>query len=106
MADLFTYLPLSKANPGSVEFRQKLQLASWMSLWPLKLEKYRYPNSMLHSWLRMVDMDLPSALLEYLTRWDTNSVLHTGSLMESHRLVISLVYRGQRLIQINHSVSP
>ncbi|KAF9464993.1 alcohol dehydrogenase IV [Collybia nuda] len=40
MADLFTYLPLSKANPSSVEIRQKLQLASWMSLWPLKLEKY------------------------------------------------------------------
>ncbi|EJD52735.1 alcohol dehydrogenase IV [Auricularia subglabra TFB-10046 SS5] len=38
--DLFTYLPQSKADPQDVAVRQKLQLASWMSLWPLKLEKY------------------------------------------------------------------
>jgi len=41
MADLFTYLPKSKADPTSVEIRQRLQVASWMSLWPMKLEKYR-----------------------------------------------------------------
>ena len=41
LADLFTYLPLSKANPHDIEARQKLQVASWMSLWPLKFEKYR-----------------------------------------------------------------
>jgi len=40
MADLFKYLPESQANPGSVEIRQRLQLASWMSLWPTKLETY------------------------------------------------------------------
>ncbi|RDB25420.1 Alcohol dehydrogenase 2 [Hypsizygus marmoreus] len=40
LADLFTYLPQSKANPQDVDIRQKLQVASWMSLWPLKLEKY------------------------------------------------------------------
>lgn len=40
LADLFKYLPLSKANPEDVEVRQKLQLASWMSLWPAKREKY------------------------------------------------------------------
>ncbi|KAF7971874.1 hypothetical protein HWV62_19755 [Athelia sp. TMB] len=40
IADLFLYLPASKANPEDVEIRQKLQLASWMSLWPLKQEKY------------------------------------------------------------------
>ncbi|KAH7874730.1 alcohol dehydrogenase IV [Lentinula edodes] len=40
LADLFKYLPESKADPTSVEIRQKLQIASWMSLWPLKLEKY------------------------------------------------------------------
>jgi len=40
LADLFKYLPQSKANPQSIEIRQKLQLASWMSLWPIKLEKY------------------------------------------------------------------
>ena len=26
------------ADPGSVEVRQKLQIASWMSLWPLRQE--------------------------------------------------------------------
>lgn len=40
LADLFTYLPQSKANPQAIDIRQKLQLASWMSLWPLKLETY------------------------------------------------------------------
>ncbi|KAK0226014.1 alcohol dehydrogenase IV [Armillaria fumosa] len=40
IADLFTYLPASKANPQDVTVRQRLQIASWMSLWPLKLERY------------------------------------------------------------------
>ncbi|KAJ3790825.1 alcohol dehydrogenase IV [Lentinula aff. detonsa] len=40
LADLFKYLPESKANPKSVEIRQKLQIASWMSLWPIKFGKY------------------------------------------------------------------
>ncbi|KAI0745044.1 alcohol dehydrogenase IV [Earliella scabrosa] len=40
LADLFTYLPKSKADPTDIEARQKLQIASWMSLWPLRLEKY------------------------------------------------------------------
>ncbi|KAI0318238.1 hypothetical protein OF83DRAFT_1117046 [Amylostereum chailletii] len=40
LRDLFTYLPKSKADPNDVEVRQKLQIASWMSLWPLKLEAY------------------------------------------------------------------
>lgn len=40
LADLFKYLPESKANPTDLAARQKLQLASWMSLWPLKLQKY------------------------------------------------------------------
>ncbi|EPS94150.1 hypothetical protein FOMPIDRAFT_1063307 [Fomitopsis schrenkii] len=40
LVDLFKYLPASKANPQAVDIRQKLQLASWMSLWPIKLEKY------------------------------------------------------------------
>jgi alcohol dehydrogenase class IV len=41
LRDLFEYLPLSKADPTNVTVRQKLQLASWMSLWPVKMEKYR-----------------------------------------------------------------
>ncbi|KAJ8079675.1 hypothetical protein PM082_011262 [Marasmius tenuissimus] len=40
IVDLFKYLPESKANPEAVDVRQKLQIASWMSLWPIKLEKY------------------------------------------------------------------
>ncbi|KAF4620435.1 hypothetical protein D9613_000745 [Agrocybe pediades] len=40
MADLFKYLPESKADPANIEARQRLQIASWMSLWPMKLEKY------------------------------------------------------------------
>ncbi|KAI0644566.1 iron-containing alcohol dehydrogenase [Trametes meyenii] len=40
LADLFKYLPESRANPKAIDVRQKLQIASWMSLWPLRLEKY------------------------------------------------------------------
>jgi len=40
LADLFKYLPLSKENPQAIDIRQKLQLASWMSLWPMTLERY------------------------------------------------------------------
>lgn len=40
--DLFTYLPKSKADPNNLEYRMKLQLASWMSLWPFMTEKYRF----------------------------------------------------------------
>ncbi|KAJ3508811.1 hypothetical protein NMY22_g16495 [Coprinellus aureogranulatus] len=40
LKDLFHYLPLSKKEPANVEYRQRLQIASWMSLWPMKLAKY------------------------------------------------------------------
>ena len=40
IAELFTYLPKSKANPQDVGVRQRLQVASWMSLWPIKNEKH------------------------------------------------------------------
>ncbi|KII92110.1 hypothetical protein PLICRDRAFT_36898 [Plicaturopsis crispa FD-325 SS-3] len=40
IADLFKYLPESKANPKAVDVRQKLQIASWQSLWPIRFEKY------------------------------------------------------------------
>ncbi|KAF8743985.1 hypothetical protein AX14_013387 [Amanita brunnescens Koide BX004] len=40
LADLFKYLPMSKASPDDVEIRQKLQLAAWMSLWPAKRDRY------------------------------------------------------------------
>ncbi|KAI0717292.1 iron-containing alcohol dehydrogenase [Cerioporus squamosus] len=40
IADLFKYLPISKANPQDIVARQKLQIASWMSLWPVKLSKF------------------------------------------------------------------
>jgi hypothetical protein len=44
LKDLFHYLPASKKDPTNVEYRQRLQIASWMSLWPMKLEKYRYAS--------------------------------------------------------------
>ncbi|KAI0270358.1 alcohol dehydrogenase IV [Russula aff. rugulosa BPL654] len=34
IVDLFKYLPQSKADPNDIHARQKLQVASWMSLWP------------------------------------------------------------------------
>ncbi|KAI0268682.1 hypothetical protein BC834DRAFT_820833 [Gloeopeniophorella convolvens] len=40
IADLFKYLPKSKADPSDVNVRQKLQIASWMSMWPVRIEKY------------------------------------------------------------------
>ncbi|KAI0344579.1 alcohol dehydrogenase IV [Trametopsis cervina] len=40
IADLFKYLPQSKANPQDIAIRQKLQLASWMSMWPVKFDRY------------------------------------------------------------------
>ncbi|KAI0063598.1 alcohol dehydrogenase IV [Artomyces pyxidatus] len=46
--DLFEYLPKSKANPQDVAVRQKLQLASWMSLFPMKIDKYA-PLGLSHS---------------------------------------------------------
>ncbi|EIW83160.1 Dehydroquinate synthase-like protein [Coniophora puteana RWD-64-598 SS2] len=39
LADLFKYLPESKANPKDLAARQKLQVAAWMSLWPIKTER-------------------------------------------------------------------
>ncbi|KAF8211613.1 alcohol dehydrogenase IV [Mycena galopus ATCC 62051] len=48
MADLFKYLPISKADPNNVEARQKLLIAAWMSLWPTKFEKYS-PLGMSHA---------------------------------------------------------
>ena len=41
IVDLFKYLPQSKADPNDVHARQKLQVASWMSLWPARLGQYR-----------------------------------------------------------------
>ncbi|OCB88945.1 alcohol dehydrogenase IV [Sanghuangporus baumii] len=35
---LFTCLPLSKSHPTDLIIRQKLQIAAWMSRWPLQLE--------------------------------------------------------------------
>jgi len=40
LSDLFKYLPKSKAQPGDLEVRQRLLIAAWLSLWPVKIEKY------------------------------------------------------------------
>ena len=42
IAELFTYLPKSKANPRDIDTRQRLQVAAWMSLWPLKGERHTH----------------------------------------------------------------
>ncbi|PAV19863.1 alcohol dehydrogenase IV [Pyrrhoderma noxium] len=50
LADLFEYLRKSKANPNDIEARQKLQVASWMSLWPLKLGEHVFaPHGLSHA---------------------------------------------------------
>ncbi|BFZ63914.1 hypothetical protein YB2330_005051 [Saitoella coloradoensis] len=38
LEDLFRYLPLSKANPENLEYRNALQVASAMSIFPLQME--------------------------------------------------------------------
>ncbi|KIJ67918.1 hypothetical protein HYDPIDRAFT_107456 [Hydnomerulius pinastri MD-312] len=48
LADLFKYLPESKAQPNALDVRQKLLIAAWMSLWPMKVEKYS-PLGLSHS---------------------------------------------------------
>jgi alcohol dehydrogenase class IV len=40
LSELARLLPASKAAPEDLAARQALQLAAWMSLWPLKMEKY------------------------------------------------------------------
>jgi hypothetical protein len=70
IADLFEYLPQCKSNPQSILVRQKLQLASWMSLWPLKLEKYRYHLFM--------PFRVPENL-NHAARWDSRTLLVTNS---------------------------
>jgi hypothetical protein len=66
ISDLFKYLPISKTSPGALDVRQKLQLASWMSLWPLKLEKYRCGPS---SWIfSLIEINAAA-------RWDSRTRL-------------------------------
>ena len=48
LADLFKYLPACKADPQDVEARQKLQIASWMSLWPVTLPKEHGASALSH----------------------------------------------------------
>jgi len=42
LKDLFQYLPECKANPESLEVRQRLQIAAWMSLFPNRIELNQY----------------------------------------------------------------
>lgn len=42
LRDLFKYLPECKANPESLEVRQRLQIAAWMSLFPNRIEVNQY----------------------------------------------------------------
>ena len=83
LADLFVNLPLSKANPEDVNVRQKLQIASWMSLWPQRFEKYRYGLAPTDSFMAHSQ----TALSASPTLWDTSSEQLTAFPMESHRYV-------------------
>lgn len=40
IADLFRFLALSKKDSEDIVARQRLQIASWMSLWPRKVERH------------------------------------------------------------------
>jgi len=42
IADLFHFLALSKRDSKDLVARQRLQVAAWMSLWPLKFERHSY----------------------------------------------------------------
>ncbi|THH32293.1 hypothetical protein EUX98_g1898 [Antrodiella citrinella] len=42
LKDLFYYLPACKAHPESLEIRQRLQIAAWMSLFPNRIELNKY----------------------------------------------------------------
>ncbi|TCD71618.1 hypothetical protein EIP91_007365 [Steccherinum ochraceum] len=42
LKDLFQYLPACKADPENLEVRQRLQIASWMSLYPNRIEVNKY----------------------------------------------------------------
>jgi hypothetical protein len=78
LADLFKYLPASKASPQDLIVRQKLQIASWMSLWPIKFEKYRY--ALTNLLMCKSSLDPPTVLSDYLTPSGTNWGLRTASL--------------------------
>jgi alcohol dehydrogenase class IV len=40
LAELYRLLPASKADPKDLPTRQAIQLASWMTLWPSKMDGY------------------------------------------------------------------
>ena len=52
---LFKYLPISKQNPGDTAARQKLQIAAWMSLWPVTLSKPVFVLTSPNSYIPFVD---------------------------------------------------
>ncbi|KAI6032979.1 alcohol dehydrogenase IV [Pisolithus orientalis] len=40
IGDLFAYLPLAQMDPNNLDMRQRLLIAAWMSLWPMRVEKH------------------------------------------------------------------
>ena len=81
LADLFRYLPETKKNPQALDVRQKLQIASWMSLWPIRFESYRWEHprpDYMRSCLRVI-----TVLQAYRMPWDTSWEPHTAYLMAS-----------------------
>lgn len=85
IADLFQYLPESKANPQALHVRQKLQIAAWMSLWPLKLEKYVYVHDIVLQEVSEADIGLITVRSVCRIHWGTSLALRMASHMELHR---------------------
>lgn len=84
IADLFTNLPKSKADPQDVAVRQKLQIASWMSIWPQTREKHTFAQTIYMDHRPSSNLPSPLAHLVSPTLSGTNSardmVYHTASL--------------------------
>ncbi|KAL5524167.1 hypothetical protein ACEPAG_8340 [Sanghuangporus baumii] len=49
LSTLFTWLPLSKSNPTDLTIRQRLQIAAWMSRWPLQPETKSASTGLSHA---------------------------------------------------------
>ena len=71
---------MSKEHPNDLDVRQKLLIASWMSLWPMKVEKYRYGLS---TYSIHKNDGFRTVPLVFLMHWDIDLVRHMASLTAS-----------------------
>ncbi|KAJ8515275.1 hypothetical protein ONZ45_g7278 [Pleurotus djamor] len=97
LADLFKYLPLSRDHPENVEYRQWLQIASWMSLWPTRFEKYS-ALGLSHALGHKLGArySIPHGITSCLTLSPTvNLMAETASEIDKQYLAKTLFYLGQ-----------